>query len=125
MEGRSLSPAFENKPIQREAIFWEHEGNAAVRVGDWKLVRLGRDGPWELYDLKADPGERNNLAAERPQVVVRLEAAYDRWWEEVLPCLENETASGPAVNPFKALYWKQFGGGPAPDAAKPAAGTNR
>ena len=41
----SLVPAFDNKPIQRDAIYWEHEGNAAIRAGDWKLVRLGRNGP--------------------------------------------------------------------------------
>ena len=63
MEGRSLVPAFANQPIERDALYWEHEGNAAVRVGDWKLVRLGRDPktglerPWELYNLKADRTE--------------------------------------------------------------------
>ena len=41
MEGRSLVPAFANQPIQRDALYWEHEGNAAIRVGDWKLVRHG------------------------------------------------------------------------------------
>jgi hypothetical protein len=50
-----------------------------------------------------------DLAAQRPVVVKQLEAAYDAWWQEVLPCLENETAVGPAVNPFKKLYWQQFG----------------
>ena len=55
------------------------------------------------------------MIAEHPDVVAALRAAYDRWWEEVLPCLENEDAVGPKVNPFKELYWKQFGGGP--DAA--------
>ena len=64
MEGRSLVPAFANKPIQREAIFWEHEGNAAIRVGDWKLVRRSGQGAWELYDLKADRTEQKNLAAD-------------------------------------------------------------
>jgi arylsulfatase len=48
MEGRSLVPAFANQPIQREAIFWEPEGNAAIRLGDWKLVRRGGQGAWEL-----------------------------------------------------------------------------
>ena len=46
------------------------------------------------------------------RAVKELDAAYDKWWDEVLPCLENEDAVGPAVNPFKELYWKQFGGGP-------------
>jgi arylsulfatase len=74
------------------------------------MVR-GKAG-WQLYDLKEDPGQARDLAAERPAVVKDLEAIYDRWWEETLPCLENEDAPVPAVNPFKELYWKQFGGGP-------------
>ena len=41
-----------------------------------------------------------------------MRAAYDPWWAEVLPALENEIVVGPKVNPFKELYWKQFGGGP-------------
>ena len=81
MEGRSLVPAFDNKPIQRDALFWEHEGNAAVRVGDWKLVRLGRDGPWELYDLKADRTEQRDLAAAQPERVKELAAKWEAWAE--------------------------------------------
>jgi hypothetical protein len=68
---------------------------------------------WELYDVKADPGEKNNVAAKHPEVVAELEAAYDRWWEQVLPLMVNEDAVGPKVNPFKEQYWKQFGEGPA------------
>lgn len=79
MEGRSLVPAFDSKPIQRDALFWEHEGNAAVRVGDWKLVRLGRNGPWELYDLKADRTEQRDLSAAQPARVKELAAKWDAW----------------------------------------------
>ncbi|MBM4040562.1 MAG: arylsulfatase [Planctomycetes bacterium] len=79
----------------------------SIRQGNHIMVCRG--GPWELYDLKADPGEKNDIAAQHPDVVKRLEATYDKWWDEVLPCLENEDAVGPAVNPFKELYWKQFG----------------
>jgi arylsulfatase len=81
MEGRSLVPAFGDQPIQREALYWEHEGNAAIRVGDLKLVRLGRQGPWELYDLKADRTEQHDLAAERPETVKDLAARWDAWAE--------------------------------------------
>jgi arylsulfatase A-like enzyme len=81
MEGRSLVPAFSDQPLQREALFWEHEGNAAIRVGDLKLVRLGRNGPWELYDLKADRTEQHDLAAARPQTVQDLAAQWDAWAE--------------------------------------------
>lgn len=79
MEGRSLRPAFANQAITREAIYWEHEGNAAVRVGDWKLVRRGRNNAWELYDLKADRTELNNLASAQPERVQQLTALWNAW----------------------------------------------
>ena len=79
MEGRSLVPAFGNQSIQREALFWEHEDNAAIRVEDWKLVRLGRNGPWELYNLKADRTELHDLAAEQPDRAKELAARWDAW----------------------------------------------
>src|SRR5206468_11269067 len=66
----------------------------------------------ELYDLRADPGQTQNVLGQNPEVVAKLRAAYDRWWRDILPWLENEDAIGPRINPFKALYWKQFGGGP-------------
>ena len=66
----------------------------------------------ELYDLKADPGETRNVIADHPEVVAKLRAAYDQWWNEVQPLLVNENVVGPKINPFKELYWKQFGGGP-------------
>ncbi|HOX58361.1 MAG TPA: arylsulfatase [Candidatus Paceibacterota bacterium] len=81
MEGRSLVPAFDNQPIKRDALYWEHEGNAAVRVGDWKLVRQGRKGPWELYDLKADRTEQRDLAAAQPERARELAAKWDAWAE--------------------------------------------
>ncbi len=82
MEGKSLVPVFAGKPIQREAIFWEHEGNAAVRMGDWKLVRLGREGQWELYDLKSDRTEQNNLAATQPDRTQSMSTAWETWAEK-------------------------------------------
>jgi len=62
-------------------LYWEHEGNAAIRVGDMKLVRLGRNGPWELYDLKADRTEQHNLAAERPEMLKKLAGQWEAWAE--------------------------------------------
>lgn len=84
MEGRSLVPAFANKPIERDAIYWEHEGNAAIRVGDWKLVRFGRQGAWELYDMKTDRTELHNLAAEHADQVQSLSAKWETWAERAL-----------------------------------------
>jgi arylsulfatase len=98
MEGRSLVPAFANQPIQRDALYWEHEGNAAVRVGDWKLVRLGRNGPWELYNLKADRTELHDLAASEPARAADLAAKWDAWASRVnvkpYPRLPEATKAG-------------------------------
>jgi arylsulfatase len=79
MEGRSLVPAFVDKPIAREALYWEHEGNAAVRVDDWKLVRIGRQGAWELYDLKKDRTEQRDLAAAMPEKAKELATKWNTW----------------------------------------------
>jgi arylsulfatase len=72
------------------------------------------DRNWELYDIKSDTGETTDVSSQFPEAVKRMDAAYGQWWEEILPCLENENAVGPKVNPFQELFWKQFGGGPGP-----------
>jgi arylsulfatase A-like enzyme len=63
----------DGKASERKCFYWElHEGGGsiqAVRFGDWKAVRNGPSTVIELYDLKADPGETKNLAADRPEVV--------------------------------------------------------
>jgi len=79
MEGVSLRPAFEAKPLGRkDAIYWEHEGNRAVRLGKWKLVAVHR-GPWELYDMEADRTELHNLADKHPDRVKEMVALWDAW----------------------------------------------
>ena len=83
LEGRSLLPTFRGE--QREshpALFWEHEGNRAARTGRWKLVSEHPDS-WELYDMREDRTELNNLAAENPDVASDLIAQYDTWAERV------------------------------------------
>lgn len=79
MEGKSLVPTFANQPLVRDALFWEHDHNAAVRVGDLKLVRTGRTSPWELYDLAKDRTESRNLAAAQPAKVKELAAKWQDW----------------------------------------------
>jgi arylsulfatase len=81
--------------------------NCSIRNNRFRLVNNQ-----ELYDLQADPGETTNVIDRHPQVAAELRAAYDKWWDEVQPLLVNEDAVGPKINPFKAAYWKQFGGGP-------------
>jgi arylsulfatase len=78
LEGKSLVQAFANKPIERDAIFWEHEGNRAVRSGDWKLVSKHGE-PWELYNLANDRVESTNLAAKMPERVKELTEKYETY----------------------------------------------
>jgi len=78
LEGKSLVPAFDDEAIDREAIYFEHEGNRAVRTTTWKLVaKNGR--PWELYDVAADRSESNDLSASRPAVRDSLVEKYEAW----------------------------------------------
>ncbi len=79
LEGRSLRTIFQGGKIQRDALYWEHEGNRAVRVGRWKLVAKGASGPWELYDMQTDRSEMHNLAAEQPERVEELAAKWQAW----------------------------------------------
>ena len=81
MEGVSLRPALAGRPLRRtQPVFWEHEGNRAVRSGKWKLVSTYPDD-WELYDMIADRVERNNLAARHPGIVRTLAAQWIAWAE--------------------------------------------
>jgi arylsulfatase len=78
LEGHSLKPALQAELPERPPMFWEHEGNCAVRIGKWKLVRK-HPGPWELYDLDADRTELNDLAAQHPERVRDMAAQYEAW----------------------------------------------
>jgi len=79
LEGKSLVAAFENKERpDRTPIFWEHEGNRAVRSGQWKLVSR-YPGAWELYDMTADRTEQHDLASAQPDRVKTLSDLYDQW----------------------------------------------
>ena len=77
-EGTSLVPLFGGDPNDRGPMFWEHEGNGAMRDGKWKLVR-DYPGDWELYDLEADRTEMHNLAAEHPGRLADMSAAWQAW----------------------------------------------
>lgn len=111
LEGRSLVPAFEGKKVQREAIFWEHEGNRAVRVGDWKLVAKGEKGPWELYDLAAGRTELHDLAAQQPDRVKQLAAMWQAWAERahVLPLNPGAGETGRVTFSKKTRFELQAG----------------
>lgn len=81
--GKSLLPLFaKDGTIARPSLWWLHEGNRALRVGDWKIVAAGKDSAWELYDLSADRSESKNLATEKPEKVRELAAIWTREFEQ-------------------------------------------
>jgi arylsulfatase len=97
MEGVSLAPAFQDKPLDREAIYWEHEGNRAIRMGDWKLVSKPHRKPraldlieklpldeWELYNLDVDRTETNDLADQYPEKVAEMSDKWMVWAKRAL-----------------------------------------
>lgn len=82
--GRSLVPAFATDgSVTRDALFFHHEGNRALRTGDWKLVSSQTDNDaWELYDLKSDRTEQHNLAAAEPARVREMAARWQQMQDE-------------------------------------------
>jgi arylsulfatase len=81
--GKSLVPLFtRDGTVKHDSLWWMHEGNRALRVGDWKIVSAGKDGPWELYNLSTDRSESKNLAAEKPEKVRALSATWTREFEQ-------------------------------------------
>lgn len=83
LDGISLRPVLTTDTTQmRPPLFWEHEGNRAIRRGDWKLV-AERGQAWELYDLAKDRNETTDLATAHPDVVAELRTAWQRWADDV------------------------------------------
>jgi len=81
LEGKSLLPILQGREREgHDVLCWNLHGNRAVRMGNWKLVAL-KGKPWELYDLKTDRTETNDLAEEQPDRVRRMAAAYQAWAE--------------------------------------------
>jgi arylsulfatase len=120
LDGRSLLPL-----LQNPAAAWE-DRTLFTHVGRWKPGANPDDSKYKqcavrterfrfvnntnLYDVAEDPAETRDVAAQHPDVIARLRAAYDAWWADVRPCMENEQpANVPSQNPFKTAYWQQFG----------------
>lgn len=87
LQGQSLSTTFAGKEGPPRTLFWEHEGNRAVRDGDWKLVAKGPEGKWELYNIAQDRVESKDLASLEPARVADLSARWEAWANgaQVLP----------------------------------------
>ena len=83
LAGKSLLPTWQAKtPVSQRTVFWEHMGNAAVRSGNWKLVRT-KGKPWELYDLKTDRSELKDLAKKNSEQVKQLSDKWEIWARDV------------------------------------------
>lgn len=80
LEGKSLVPLLKGKPVQASPyMFWEHEGNQAVRKGDWKAVKEQEQKQWQLYDLSSDATELNDLADQHPALLAELVSKWEEW----------------------------------------------
>lgn len=91
--GRSLVPSFaKDVTIERDSLWWLHENNKALRVGDWKIVLAAKDKnpEWELYDLSKDRSEANNLAKQMPEKVKELAAMWQRQFDETATLVRKE-----------------------------------
>ena len=111
--GRSLLPAFAaDVPIERDSLWWSHNGHRAVRVGDWKLV-AARDEPWELYDMRTDRAESNNLATQQPERVQELESLWNKQQDEMIDLAKQTPKLGRAGAKQKKAKRQQ----PRPQAA--------
>jgi arylsulfatase A-like enzyme len=146
VEGRSLVPLLQNPDAPwPDRYFFSHVGRwavgtdvakspektkygrVAVRYGQYTLVHEPSEDKnktpfaaphWALYDLKADFGQQTDVAAEHPEQVKAMLAAYDQFWDSLLPKLVNENAAMAPMNPFHAAYWRQYKG-PGPNNAPP------
>ena len=125
VEGRSLVSLLSNPQSEwSDRTLFTHVGRwpvgadrskfkyatCSVRDSRYQMVTAskGETKNWQLFDLKADPSEKTDIADKQPDVVQRLDAEYDRWWESVQPQLVNEDAVAPAENPFKTLFNQQL-----------------
>ncbi|WP_165251007.1 arylsulfatase [Paludisphaera soli] len=94
--GRSLAPAFaKDADLGRQFLYFHHEGNRGLRVGDWKIVAPAKpvDAPWQLYDLAKDRAEAHDLAAEHPDKVAEMAELWKRQDDEY----HRQGATGPLL----------------------------
>lgn len=125
VEGRSLVPLLRDPKAEwAERTLFTHIGRwpkgakpddhkyagCSVRTPRWHLVSVEKGKQrWQLFDVTADPSEKTDVSGKHPEVVKQLNAEYDDWWATLPPHFVNEDAIPPKENPFKELYWKQFG----------------
>lgn len=98
LEGLSLQPLFQKKTLPNRKLYWEHEGNRAIRDGKWKLV-AEFNKPWELYDISSDRSEQHDLSNEQVSRAKNMAHAWDDYaaraqvipWENIRPMKKSKT----------------------------------
>ncbi len=94
LPGTSILPLLaQDGTVKRDYLWWLHEGNRAIRVGDWKLV-AARDEPWELYNLREDRGETRNVAEQMSHRVAELEALWNKVWTQIQADAKSDLKPG-------------------------------
>jgi arylsulfatase len=97
LAGHSLAPALvRDVTIQRDELFFHHEGNRAIRWQNWKLVSAREDHDvWELFDLATDRAEKRDLASQHPEIVRRLTHRWEQLEDEFRTIAQQpETPAG-------------------------------
>ncbi len=84
LQGKSFTSQLKGKdrPVHKEPVFWEHEGNRAVRLGDYKLVMAWDDNKpdnWELYNVRKDRTEMRDLSRQMPGKVEKMKKMWHKW----------------------------------------------
>ena len=129
IDGRSMLPLLENpKAKWPDRELFVHCGRwrkgtdpdkakfekCAVRTQRWRLVNDS-----ELYDIANDPYESTNVIDQYPEVVAKLQKAYDEWWVETLPLMVNENVPLAEEHPQEVRYEKQLREKGIPDWVPP------
>ncbi len=79
LSGRSIAASLNKDGASpHEFIYFNHNNNRAIRMGDWKLISTGKEGQWELYNIRKDRGEQHNLAASQPDRVKKMAALWQQ-----------------------------------------------
>jgi arylsulfatase len=98
--GKSLMPLFaQGGALGHSSLWWLHEDNRALRVGDWKIVAAGKESPWELYDLHSDRSETRNQAQEKPEKVRAMATAWTKQFEAYCALATKDLPPEPQSDP--------------------------
>jgi uncharacterized sulfatase len=109
LDGETILPLLrQTGTLERDAIYWHYphyhhsRPAGAIREGDWKLIEFFEDGQLELYNLKRDIGEKNNLAPKMPEKAAELQQKLAKWRKSVGAKMPT---ANPNYDPARAHEW--------------------